>query len=221
MSNTTQRYLRFLIPGMLGYIAIYYICLGCDFCNIEWPNSIDEMMKLTYVFVISVLYNIFNIRRIANSLPFFKVDANIMERLKTPFLDIDKRISDIEWKDFKDIYYPIIDNDETLKIRSENIRFNGTIWSSAADLRAISSIAALFLILCWVAQRYGFCNGINEEDAIKSIIVLICVFIISFPVSYVLTVRHRRMVIEQCDYILLHKRDELERGIKELVRKLH
>lgn len=219
MSNSTQKYLRFLIPGMLGYFASYYICQACDFCSIDWPTSLDEVMKLTAVLLIAFFYDFTQLRKLSNRLPLFKVNAGIMDHLKAPFSEEDERISKISWNEFKDIYYRIIDNDETLKLRSESIRFNGTLWSSAADLRAISALAFIFTIIFGAADYLDLYDGFLLGELIKSAGIFFAAFAFSIPISWVLTNRHREMVRGQCDYILLHKRQELLEGLNGIVRE--
>ncbi|WP_170755451.1 hypothetical protein [Ruegeria lacuscaerulensis] len=217
MSNTTQKYLRFLIPGMLGYFALYFVCQACDFCSIGWPTSFDEVMKLTAVLLIAFFYDFLRLRKLSNSFPQFQVNAGIMDHLKGPFVDQDQRISGITWRRFKDVYYPIIDNDETLKLRSENIRFNGVLWSSAADLRAIAALGFLVIFVFYFAQKMGIYDGFVGGELMKSGVIFLVLFVVSFPVSWVLTNKHREMVLDQCDYMLLHKRGELEKGFKNIV----
>lgn len=218
MSNTTQKYLRFIIPGMLGYFALYYVCRTCDFCSIGWPTKFDEVMKLTSVLLIAFLYEFSNLRKLSNGIPFFRVNAGIMQKLKGPFIEEDDRIKEINWDEFQDVYYPIIDNDETLKLRSENIRFNGTLWTSAADLRAVATIGLLVVALFFVVLRLGLYDGFFESELLKSALIFLAFVLISLPMSWVLTNRHREMVSRQCNYILLHKREDLEKGLKDIVR---
>lgn len=218
MSNTTQKYLRFLIPGMLGYFALYFICQTCDFCSIGWPTNLDEVMKLTAVLLIAFFYDVLRLRHLSNAPTIFQVNAGIMDRLKQPFVADDERISEIPWSKFKNVYYPIIDNDETLKLRSENIRFNGVLWSSAADLRAIAAVGLLAISLFYFVNEIGFYGGFIEEELFNSGIIFVATFAVSFPISLVLTNKHRSMVLDQCDYMLLHRRDDLEEGLKNIVK---
>ena len=217
MSNTTQKYLRFLIPGMLGYFALYFVCQTCDFCSIGWPTSLDEVMKLTAVLLIAFFYDVLRLRNLSNALPLFRVNAGIMDRLKQPFVAEDDRISQIPWNRFKDVFYPIIDNDETLKVRSENIRFNGVLWSSAGDLRAIAAVGLAVTLLFYLANHFSIYGGFLEAELRKSGAIFLVAFIISFPISWVLTNKHRGLVLDQCDYMLLQKRSELEEGLKNIV----
>ncbi|MEM9434193.1 MAG: hypothetical protein AAGA12_09745 [Pseudomonadota bacterium] len=219
MSNTTQKYLRFLIPGMLGYFALYFVCQSCDFCSIGWPTNLDEVMKLTAVLLIAFFYDFLRLRNLSNALPLFRVNAGIMERLKNPFVLEDDRIMRIPWNKFKDVYYPIIDNDETLKVRSENIRFNGVLWSSAADLRAVAAVGLLFILAFGLVNKIGWYRGFDEAELLKSGLIFLVLFTVSFPISWVLTDKHRNLVLDQCDYMLLYKRGELEEGFKNIVNK--
>ena len=220
MSNTTQKYLRFLIPGMLGYFALYFVCQTCDFCSIGWPTSLDEVMKLTAVLLIAFFYDFLRLRNLSNALPLFRVNAGIMGRLKEPFTSEDDRISSIPWSRFKDVFYPIIDNDETLKVRSENIRFNGVLWSSAADLRAIAAVGLMLILAFYLVDKVrlvrGFRRGRTAEFWLD---ISSSACMVSFPISLVLTNKHRNLVLDQCDYMLLHKRSELEEGFKNIVNE--
>ncbi len=219
MSNTTQKYLRFLIPGMLGYFALYFVCQTCDFCSIGWPTNLDEVMKLTAVLLIAFFYYFLRLRSLSNALPLFRVNAGIMDRLKKPFTSDDERISRIPWNRFKDVFYPIIDNDETLKVRSENIRFNGVLWSSAADLRAIAAVGLVLVLAFGLVNKIGWYGGFEEVELRKSGGIFLVAFTASFPISWVLTNNHRKLVLDQCDYMLLHKRSELEEGFKNIVNE--
>lgn len=204
---------------MLGYFALYFVCQTCDFCSIGWPTSLDEVMKLTAVLLIAFFYDFLRLRNLSNALPLFRVNAGIMERLKQPFISEDNRISRIPWSRFKDVFYPIIDNDETLKVRSENIRFNGVLWSSAADLRAIAAVGLIFVLAFGLVNKIGWYAGFEEAELQKSGLIFLVAFIVSFPISWVLTNKHRNLVLDQCDYMLLHKRSELEEGFRSIVNE--
>jgi len=219
MSNTTQKYLRFLIPGMLGYFALYFVCQTCDFCSIGWPTNLDEVMKLTAVLLIAFFYDFAQLRKLSNAPSMFRVNAGIMGRLKEPFVKEDERISGIPWSRFKDVFYPIIDNDETLKLRSENIRFNGVLWSSAADLRAIATLGFLIVLAFYAAHEMGVYRGFFETELLRSGLFFLFVLAVSFPISWVLTNKHRALVLDQCDYMLLHKHSELEEGLRNIVNE--
>lgn len=202
---------------MLGYFALYFVCQTCDFCSIGWPTNLDEVMKLTTVLIISFFYDFMYLRNISNALPLFRVNAGIMERLKEPFILEDDRISRITWNRFKDVFYPIIDNDETLKVRSENIRFNGVLWSSAADLRAVAAVGFIIVLVFGLVNKIGWYEGFEEAELQKSGLIFLVMFIVSFPISWVLTNKHRMLVLDQCEYMLLHKRCDLEEGFKSIV----
>lgn len=216
MSNSSQRYLRFLIPGLLGYFGLYFVCLPICLCSIEWPQKIDEVLKLTTVFVLALGYHMFPFRDWSNCFRCFKVDQDIMSQINFKVGNEISGIRDIKWEQFRDVYYSIIDNDESLKVRSENVRFNGTLWSSAADLRAISAIVLVILVSLAFAQKLGVYTNTNFDELTDLMLVVFTVFVASFFVSYHLTQRQRKLAVDQCDFIVLHKKEDLKKGVANL-----
>ncbi|MBF8961915.1 hypothetical protein I0P70_01545 [Pontibacter sp. FD36] len=140
MEQKTLKYLRIFIPGMiilLGSYPIFQFHLGEAF-DIKGLN-------VTYVSFLSILlggvYYQLNIQRLITKPSHFLITKNILDKLILAYgksVDKEQR-KNLKYKDaYMTTFYSVIDNDESLKRKGENVRFNGIFWTSTADSAVIS-----------------------------------------------------------------------------------
>lgn len=162
-----------------------------------------EFVKFpTYVVVFVFVYAAFGLRRLSNGLFARQIDQNIKDRLWE--IGRPSQNPSPDWTSGKamQVFYGFVDSDESLKLKASNIRFNGALWTTAADGRAVA------LIVLLISLAYGVLIGFYE-DILVAIAINGIVFVSSFFVSLHLTNYHKKLGGEQITYIQMNLRDKL------------
>jgi hypothetical protein len=142
MEQTTLKYLRVLIPGLIiliGLLPIKNQLVGFG-VNLD---GLDYNYTLLFAITLGAIYYQLNIQRLITSHSHYLINKNIYDGLlKTYSKNIDDNIrKDILKKgSYMRVFYRIIDNDESLKQKANLVRFNGIFWTSSADIFIISLI---------------------------------------------------------------------------------
>lgn len=215
MSLQNQKYLRMLIPGLLLYGVLILFCWTTDWCSFTIPQSWEEVSKLLVAMILGVLYNYTPARKIANKSFFDQINKQICTKLTSPFAETLPSALTLPWSKIRLIYYHFIDKDESLRVKSEIIRWNGLFWTSAADLRAVGVIALLLFSAALVCDFHNIHTDFESDRAGYPLLGITVLMLSSVFASKALTKRHLDLCDEQCDYILLHSREEL----KDLLQK--
>jgi hypothetical protein len=136
MEQTTLKYLRVLVPGiicLLGLYPAYRYYLG-ELYDIK---SLDVTYLTLISLILGSIYHQLNIRWLILRVSSEDIDNNILNNLKLsyPGTLTDEQSKFLSGKSrFKSILYRLIDNHESLKKKANNVYFNGIFWSSTADL---------------------------------------------------------------------------------------
>jgi hypothetical protein len=215
MTLDLQKYLRLMLPGVFLYGLLVVFCSTTNWCELAIPASWEEATKLVTAVVLGALYSFTGLRKLSNGPYHLDVNQNIIDRLTLPFKGDVYGVQDIKWPVLKDVFYYFIDRDETLKTRASIIRFNGLLWTSAADLRAAAMLGIFLLSGSAVCSKYSSILNLAtlkfEEARIGVPIFLLSIlFVATFWASYRLTKKHKDLGADQCSYILLHYRDDLK-----------
>jgi hypothetical protein len=107
-----------------------------------------------------------------------------------------------------DIFYSLVDNDESLKERAKNVQLNGLVWTGVMDVTATGLIAAALYIVLAI--------GLARLDYVGAAIVFGAVAAFAYYVLLPrLTQRHRALSDEQLIYITSQKRKDLHTKLLE------
>ena len=140
MELKTLNYLRIVVPGSI--IVIYAVILGAITKLFKLPvPDVDALLKGVFVLVIGAIYRFTPLRSWINRGHFERVNENIRSRMVSMSALVDDK-EKYTWNKIRKIFYDVIDNDESLKIKGQRVMFNGLIWTSAAD---VTSIGIFFL----------------------------------------------------------------------------
>lgn len=145
MEQTTLKYLRVLIPGiicLLGAFPAYKHYLGSVFD----VKSLDMTYITMISLIIGAIYYQLNLRQYLVYPSLKLIDKKILESLKETYPDrlTAKQVEFLKEDDrFKTILYRLIDNDESLKKKASGVYFNGIFWTSTADLFLFSLVFGL------------------------------------------------------------------------------
>ncbi len=160
MEQTTLKYLRILIPGLIILLGLYPIF------EYKYSEFFDlKTLDTTYITFISLMfggiYYQLNIQRLITYPSHSLIRKNILDKLiEASRLEIDevkrKKLKEhsIAGKDdafYMITFYKVIDSDNSLKRKGENVRFNGVFWTSTADIFLIN-ICFYFIYCIWFKE---------------------------------------------------------------------
>lgn len=188
MELKTLNTLRIVVPGSIFVIGA--VILGAITKLFSLPNpDLDTLIKSVSVLVIGVIYRFTPLRSWINMSYYNRVNENIRSRMVSIANVVDDR-NRFAWKNIRKIFYDIVDHDESLKTKGHRVMFNGLIWTSCADLTAIS-ILFLGYSLILVAS--------NVHSASYAAIIYFVTALIGFVGSIKTTEAHLELGNEQLD----------------------
>lgn len=214
MNQETLKKFRLLIPGIITVLIGYFyqsILTGEPFATVELK---DFSYPLIVAFCIGVYFYLSNIRFLVTNYSHKRIDLNIKNhivKLYTGSLsEIDKQFLFTNTK-LKDIFYNIVDNDESLKTKAKNVYFNGLIWTSTADLFIIS----LFSSIVFIISAFIFRNV--KMDLLTGGFLLIIVSFVSLGLHVLSFFKHINLSNEQISYIETHKISRVDELINNVL----
>ena len=209
MKSGQQIQFRFIVPGILLYGLLVVICWTTAWCSLPIPLGYEEIPKLFISGLLAFPYSALGLREMVNKCYYSKVNANLSDLLKRPFLNNYPELNDLHWDQIEPIFYRFIDNDNSLRIQSRTIRWNGFLWTSTADIRAICVLGLTFVVLASICGQFVESLSFDLSNATCALVGLIMVCVLTFPFSHLLTEKHCRLGEKQCNYIVVHYKDEL------------
>lgn len=209
MTLNTLKWWRFSSPAVIIILFIVLFGYLTGLCELSLPKQPEEWAKTVPGVVLSILYYLSGLRNLANRYWFEKVNENIRVRL-VAISGLDDDPTRFSWKAIRPIFYSLVDNDPSLTKKSELAYFNGWIWTTIADLRALS---AIFIILSVVMFWFGIAG------AQISIFVFLVIFAVSFFASHILTNYHKEIGDQQLEIIELAYQETLRERLKSIAPK--
>lgn len=206
MQQTTLKWLRLIAPGVIIIIFTYIFGLITDLFRINAPTNINELNNSLFVIVFAGLYYVSGVRRFFNKKFSSEVTENLRQKLVAAagFEDDPERFT---WKKIRSVFYHLIDNDKSLEKKSYNAYFNGFIWTTLADIRAISVIFGIIsLPIAWF---------ITKEAVITAFLFFI-IAIMSYIGSRTVTKWHREIGDEQIEIIQNYHQQELRDKLESI-----
>ena len=215
--NTLKRW-RLIIPGVT--IILLTFPLSTD--NIDQLKDIGSMIKslawddLWYtavIVVVGAIYYSLNIRWLVWKHFNSKVQNNIKERI---FNLCSLQYTPKIWYKLKEsralmtIFYHFVDNDESLKDKAGDVRFNGLIWSSCFDFCILSGVGGIaYYIISLVTSK-------NHLIYFSSILFI--GFFVFLGLSSLLTYKHLSLSNAQLDVIAQKYKHEVDTKIQEALK---
>jgi hypothetical protein len=196
MSKETLHTLRLTIPGILFLIILVTLLEG-DKGILDIKISAESLLYIGVVFVFGVLFYVFSPRMYIMKNSLNKITENIKDKLLSPFIDdpdIKNSIIKLRAGDkLINVFYHIIDKDNSLVERTKEVYFNGLIWSSLADLTIISPIGMIIYIVEYLYTK-------NLNFLIYAMVALgLC--ILSILLIPLVVKRHFRLSNNQLTYM--------------------
>jgi hypothetical protein len=205
MSPNTLKWVRLVAPGIiilaLGY-PFYSIILQSSKTN-PLPN---ETIFMGVALVLGAMYYASPLRLWSNYWFHDDVNRNLVELMVRPAFKgglVKKDPTLVKFDEVRDIFYHFVDTEPSLKNRAEQAYFNGAIWTTIADVRALS---LLFFI------AYGLIWLFFDRNGAAGLWAIICglLFVISVPLSISVTRVQTKIGASQVEFIYTHKKPELE-----------
>jgi len=105
-------------------------------------------------YVLGAIYNLYGLRAVFNGNSHARIITNIKHRLleigrTTPLTD--ERKNQLErGSELMDVFYSLVDSNDTLKERAKLVRDNGLIWSTVADVTMLSTMFGALYLPLWL-----------------------------------------------------------------------
>lgn len=187
MDKKQLKQLRFVIPGALFYV--FYLILGyvSGLWDVSLPENWQEAAYGTAPIVLGFLYYSLPLRNWANR-PFAvevhsRLTRGLAQQAGAPYTN-----REYEWEQVSGVFWHFIDKDPSLKSKSLDAYFNGLIWTTWSDVRAISLVyvilSSVILLISCPAGSYA-------------VLLFSSLFLISFLGSHFVTQRHHQIGEEQ------------------------
>jgi hypothetical protein len=208
MSSEIQATLRVTIPGTIILLAILPLFKE-EFSYGKLVSFFNDSKDLAYLLVIPVLgglYHLIGVRRLFLKDAQRTIQNNIKDQLLSACRH-DQTIASAsdrlrEGNLLIDVFYNLVDNDESLRERAKQVRLNGVLWSSAADLKAISAFfICVYVIAYLILGRFHYLP--------VAIVLGVLYFLASFWLLPITTRKHIELSNRQLGYITSLLNDEL------------
>jgi hypothetical protein len=199
MSLYLLKRLRFIVPGILFYIFYYLMGVVTKAWTPVIPTNMSDIVYTLPVLIVAFIYEMLPFRNWSNT----KYDNDVSENLRKKLISISnfkENDSEFDWEKVSGVFYHFVDKDDSLRAKSKLAYHNGFFWTTVADIRAIS---LLFVVMSLVLILLG----INEAPF--SLLIFVCIFVLSFIFSSELTRRHKGIGDEQIEIIQHKYLDEL------------
>ena len=218
MSSRIQATIRFFFPGILAYGLCWLACWVTLWCSLPEPKNLEEAGKGLIGVVGALAYYLSGLRDFSNQ-PFSRpVAGNITALLAKPFESTVPAAATLPWPKVSIIFYHFVDTDPSLKIQSDRLRFNGTLWTSAADLRAMAVIGIGLLALVAFVPIVLPAARFDGERVLPALVGLAAIVALSFPISIRLTERQTDLGAAQCAVIVSRHKVALEQQLREALQ---
>jgi len=213
MDLKTLKRVRLLAPGLMAALLLWI-----PFPDL-FPRTFKELGEhlaalptLALAFVIGTIYHLF-IRRLFFSSTYDSINENIRRKLlEIGGIVIDSPRGVELLKDIRlmNIFYNIIDHDESLKQRRDLVMGNGAKISICEDLGVILLLAATLrtLTIEWSATF--------DFNTIMAVIVLVFGLLCLTVFRNALIVEHQKLSNYQLDYISQLKKADVKQQVKAL-----
>ena len=206
MKKGTLKTWRFIAPPIIFFTLLFIVSKMLEFTKVGPPiNAQDAVYNVGYL-ALAAIYYITPLRDWANGIFHKRVNENLRFRM-VMIAGLEDDPDRFPWSKVKDIFYRRIDNDTSLKERSGDIMTNGLIWTTLADVTALSVIFFLGMIGLWTAKF----DGAPEAAA-----VMACIAVASRLMQDLVTARHIDMGNDQIRYMAQFHRDVITSELSAL-----
>ena len=200
--------LRFVTPGAM--VILFWISSLAMIT--KSPDLLEfEISKVLYslpALIFGVVYYVTPLRNAFNAPFFVRVDENLRKKL-IEMAGVDDEPNILTWEKIRNVvFYPIIDNDNSLTLRSKQVMFNGFLWTTCADARALSAIFALLTGVLW---------ALKIPSAPTLFAIFTAVFLLSLVLSELITRKHIELGNEQLELIRHQYLEQVKTSLENII----
>ena len=215
MEQKTLKKLRILIPGIIAVICgtyYYSIITNQEFKEIDFSEySIPFLVAISF----GVIFYLTDVRFLITNFSHKKIDLNIKKhiiKLYTPNLSKEEKQYLYQKGRLKTVFYNIIDNDESLKVKQNNVFLNGLIWTSMADLVLITfAFSIIFFISIFIFKE-------ADQELLIGGFIMILGSIIGLIAHVLAFFKHIKLGNDQIEYIETHHVNRVDEIINNMIK---
>jgi hypothetical protein len=119
------------------YFVLAGICWYSHWCELAFPKQYEDVIKSILALALGYIYSISYLRETSNERYFEAVNKNLVDLLTRPFAGDPTVPKGLSWNQVRHVFYHFIDKDASLGHQKGLAYWNGALWTSSADLRAI------------------------------------------------------------------------------------
>lgn len=206
MSLTTLKWLRFVTSGAIILCGFFIFGKITKIFDINIPTDAGDYPKMISVLLFGSIYYVTPLRDWANKRYHRRVSENI--RLKMiEIAGLEDKNQYLTWKAVRGVFFFLIDNDKSLKEKSSIAYFDGYMWTTIADIRAVSVSFAFISVIVWFF-------GVNSSLIAVTIFAFIAV--ISHVASNFVTKNHIKIGNEQLEIIELYYKEDVYKKLRNV-----
>lgn len=215
MEISTLKKIRLVYPGIVALLLVAMFVLEDGFTSIEDflinPSSIDLEATFPIIFTLlfGTIYYALSVRNIIWKPCINKVVNNINSTLlKITGVDSSITLSKKQKRQLSYVFYDIVDNDNSLSIKSRIVMSNGSILSCSIDTFLFLTVAILFFTI-----RLIF----FDKELGSLFWMIVAIDAVSILVFFPVLKKHMRLSDEQLEIIELNYNKKCHDKIAQIV----
>jgi hypothetical protein len=212
MEQTTLKYLRVLIPGMISYLGFFPVAkfyLG----KLYDIGSLDFAYVTIFSLVIGALYYQLNIQLLVIQFSRYFIGRNLLNKLTAIYgkpTNSHQRNFLKKNNKYMHVFYRLVDTDESLKKKATNVYFNGIFWTSSADLFLLSG---LFCVM----YKWVF---VQVENALLFSKIFYILVVLSIYLHIFSLLKHINLSNDQLGFIEIYKKAEVKKDFDAILQQM-
>lgn len=216
MEQTTLKYLRMLIPGIIVYLigqSFYSIFTKVDFKDFNFG---DIKIPLIVAISLGAIYYVTDIRFLVTNYTHKRIDLNIKNHIVNLYngnLTNTQRQYLFQNNRLKQIFYKIVDNDQSLSVKKNNVYFNGLLWTTFADIFIITLFGAIVILIC------TFFGDHQKSELRVFCFTLLLISIISLLFHVLAFFKHVKLSNDQIEFIETNHINTVKENIEKTLRE--
>jgi len=173
-----------IFAGLLGQITGLWPSL--------WPQKLEDAISYSIVIIPAAIYYLTPLRDWANRKFFQDISENIRSKI-VQISTLQDEPTVYTWKAIRGIFFHFIDIDKSLTVKASLAYFNGFIWTTLADIRALAFTFTVIAVALWIL--------LGVAKALIAAVLFLAGAVLSYWGSVVVSRRHKEIGDEQIEII--------------------
>lgn len=206
MPQALLKWLRFITPGIIIIVYAYIVGAVTGYWNIPYPDDLKQGVYLIPFLVLGSIYYVLPLRDAANKKYFEEVTENLRKKMVL-MCGLEDDPEKYTWKKLRRIFYNTVDKNESLKTKASLAYFNGYIWTTFADARALAFIFAVAML------PFSF----FDVRLLFSSVGFVCLALVTIPASNIVTKFQKRIGDQQIEIMQEYHLEEIRDRLNNVV----